>query len=191
MTNTQRPGKIMMIRHAEKPLPGSTPYGVTPDGIQDEHSLTVRGWQRAGALAAWFAGSACQTNNPLIARPDCVFGASGLTTARSLRSRQTVTPLAASLGVNAHARFEFGGGQEADVAAAILQCAGVVLIAWEHHNLPVIASHFPISPNNKTPVGLWPDDRFDLVWVFDQDANDTGYLFTQVAQLLLAGDRDI
>ena len=181
----------MMIRHAEKPVPGAVPLGVTPDGMPDEHSLTVRGWQRAGALATFFSPSSGQPAYAPISRPQFIFAASGQTVARSVRSRQTVTPLATKLGGAARANFEFGGGQEAEVAAAILQCSGVVLIAWEHHNLPVIASHFPISPGNKAPVAPWPDDRFDLVWVFDQDTDASGYLFTQAAQQLLAGDRGI
>ena len=47
---------IMVIRHAEKPLhPAGSPYGVTPHGEEDPHSLTVTGWTRAGALAQLFA----------------------------------------------------------------------------------------------------------------------------------------
>ncbi len=34
----------------------------------------------------------------------------------------------------------------------------------------------------------WRDDRFDLVWVFDLDPSGR-YRFSQVPQLLLAGDR--
>jgi hypothetical protein len=191
MIDMVKPAKIMMIRHAEKPVPGSGPIGVTPEGTPDEHSLTVRGWQRAGALATFFAPTSSQSAVERISQPQVIFGASGQTIARSLRSRQTVTPLANKLNTAAITCFDFGVGQEAAVATAILQSNGVVLVAWEHHNLPVIASHLPMSPNNKTVVGVWPDDRFDLVWVFDQDAAGTGYLFTQMPQLLLAGDRAI
>ena len=42
MTNANNPTKIMMIRHAEKPLGGVAPFGITPDSMQDDHSLTVR-----------------------------------------------------------------------------------------------------------------------------------------------------
>lgn len=181
--------KIMMIRHAEKPLAESLPYGVTSDGNRDDRSLNVRGWQRAGALASFFAPASGQPMKPSIARPQFVFASSGQTGTSSLRSRETVSPLAAKLGDAVVANFDFGVGQESAVADAILQCAGIVLVAWEHHNIPVIAGHFPLSPNNMTPVGLWPDDRFDLVWVFDRDSNAAGYLFVQVAQLLLAGDQ--
>jgi hypothetical protein len=42
----------MFIRHAEKPGDGEN--GVTPDNIFDKESLTLRGWQRAGALIGLF-----------------------------------------------------------------------------------------------------------------------------------------
>ena len=42
--------RILLIRHAEKP--DGQDGGVNVDGACDEKSLTVRGWQRAGALIA-------------------------------------------------------------------------------------------------------------------------------------------
>jgi len=35
----------------------------------------------------------------------------------------------------------------------------------------------------------WPDDRFDLVWVFEPAPTPGGFRLHQVPQLLLAGDR--
>lgn len=40
---------IMVIRHAEKPTQAAA--GVKQKGEESPHHLTVRGWQRAGALA--------------------------------------------------------------------------------------------------------------------------------------------
>ena len=48
--------KIMIIRHAEKPEHHG-PRGVDENGDEDKKSLTVRGWQRAGALVQFFAPS--------------------------------------------------------------------------------------------------------------------------------------
>src|SRR5256885_1434292 len=47
--------KIMIIRHAEKHQHGSRDRGVAEDGRPAHHELTVRGWQRAGALVHLFA----------------------------------------------------------------------------------------------------------------------------------------
>jgi hypothetical protein len=45
---------ILIIRHAEKTgeiWPGP---GLTPEGVVDEKSLVIRGWQRAGSWAVLF-----------------------------------------------------------------------------------------------------------------------------------------
>ena len=44
--------QIMLIRHGEKPPHAPPPHGVSAHGERDTESITVRGWQRAGALAA-------------------------------------------------------------------------------------------------------------------------------------------
>src|ERR1700693_1464104 len=65
---------LMIVRHAEKPPepPASPPpFGVTPDGRQDDHSLSVRGWQRAGALATFFAPS--RTTPPSVSTPQFIY----------------------------------------------------------------------------------------------------------------------
>lgn len=42
-----------------------------------------------------------------------------------------------------------------------------------------------MTTNDRTPQA-WPDDRFDLVWVFEREDED--WRFSQVPQLLLSGD---
>jgi hypothetical protein len=43
-----------------------------------------------------------------------------------------------------------------------------------------------ISIDRSVP-SAWPDDRFDVVWVFEHVVQDS-YRFTQVPQLVLDGD---
>ena len=50
------PAVILLIRHAEKPDGSGKPYGITIDGERSNGSLTVRGWNRAGALVELFLG---------------------------------------------------------------------------------------------------------------------------------------
>ncbi|HEU0051720.1 MAG TPA: hypothetical protein VFQ39_01040, partial [Longimicrobium sp.] len=76
-------------------------------------------------------------------------------------------------------------GDETAVAQAAMACGGVALIAWQHQDIPTIAN--AIVGNDSTVPQQWPGDRFDLVWVFDLQPGGT-YSFTQVPQLLLAGD---
>ena len=47
--------KVMIIRHAERPDKEGKAKGVTAEGKHDDGSLTVQGWQRAGALAIFFS----------------------------------------------------------------------------------------------------------------------------------------
>ncbi|MBL6617311.1 MAG: hypothetical protein ISP45_25085, partial [Reyranella sp.] len=47
---------ILVIRHAEKP--DGVALGVDENGVIDEQSLIVRGWQRAGALVGLFGKGA-------------------------------------------------------------------------------------------------------------------------------------
>ncbi len=76
--------------------------------------------------------------------------------------------------------------QEALLVADVLTRGGVVLISWEHKRIHTIAN--AILGDATTAPQTWPDDRFDVVWIFDRDASGT-YTFDQRPQLLLAGDR--
>jgi hypothetical protein len=52
--NSPAPLTILIIRHAEKPgelWPGP---GLSREGKEDEKSLVIRGWERAGAWAVLF-----------------------------------------------------------------------------------------------------------------------------------------
>ena len=73
-TPTSLASTIMIICHAEKPpVPPASPppFGVTLDGTRDEHSLSVRGWQRAGALVSFFATS--RSVSPSIRAPQFIY----------------------------------------------------------------------------------------------------------------------
>lgn len=174
----------MIVRHAEKPADQGPPHGVNIDGKHDPESLIPLGWQRAGGLATLFAPSNGQFVSPLLTKPQQLF-ASGLGKhSNSLRPQETITPTAQKLGVTINTTYL--KGQESALAAAVTATSGVVLVAWEHQDIPTIAN--AILGNNTTVPQQWPGDRFDLVWVFDLTAANGQYTFQQVPQLLLAGD---
>ena len=205
-TPTPSASTIMIIRHAEKPPepPASPPpFGVTPEGRQDDHSLSVRGWQRAGALATFFSPS--RTTPPSISTPQFIYAvkvdtddgnphdAAGVKIgSKGKRAQQTVAPVAEKLGATATLNFTFDKGEEAAMVTSAMACPGTVLICWEHHNIPHITSGMPVSPATPVPVA-WPVDaqgagRFDVVWVFAYDHTAGTYRFTPIPQMLLAGD---
>jgi TQXA domain-containing protein len=174
-------GIIMVIRHGEKPTT-STETGFEPDGTPNRDALTIRGWQRAGALAALFD----PVDRPLPAglrRPERIVAARTEDDGRHLRERQTVAPLADKLGLPVQS--DHSVPEVAAAGAAIAPLTGATLVCWEHKLLPRIVEGLgPVSP---TPPTVWPDDRFDLVWVFTRSG--AGWIFSQVPQLLLEGDR--
>jgi hypothetical protein len=189
--------KIMIIRHAEKPPPNPPPNGVTGAGEISQDSLVVQGWQRAGALVVLFKPSRGPLQDPNLATPQFIFACSPTDPDEANRPEETVMPLLDALQTPAGqliGNFTFHKGQEPDVATSALNCQGVVLISWPHGQIPYLAQQIPLSTNSEPlPTGkkVWPSDRFDMVWVFDPDTDPKNlgrYLFSQVPQLLLAGD---
>jgi broad specificity phosphatase PhoE len=177
-----QPDKIMLIRHGEKEA-ASEPdvLGVTEEGTDDRHSLTVRGWERAGALVSYFE----HPRHPEIKTPTTIFAADrddsqdvAPQVGKSRRPIETVTPLRERLG-NRTAWSTRAVGDVDGLIGELKACEGVVLVCWEHKRIPLIAAGFIQDP----PV--W-DNRFDLVWVLDR--NGDRYTLTQLNQDLLAGD---
>ncbi|GAA4856911.1 hypothetical protein GCM10023201_59280 [Actinomycetospora corticicola] len=174
-----RPGTtIMIVRHAEKPA-GST-KGVDADGSADEEGLTARGWSRAGALATLFAPLVGPVRAGLV-RPTALL-ASDPGSDGSRRPEQTLTEVSATLRLPVSATIR--KSDHAGIAAALVAAGGAPLVAWQHQDIPgIVAALGTVAP---TPPAVWPGDRFDVVWILR--AQGDGWSFTQVPQLLLAGD---
>lgn len=194
--------KIMIVRHAERPEGGKgDPTGVTLEGLTDAESLIVQGWQRAGALATLFD----PFDNDLrqgLAVPDVIFasddhvhtGSDGKQQgSHSRRPKETVTPLAARLGLTIDTSCWLGN--EAALVTAATASTGVVLIAWQHEAIPTIANLL-VPPPTPIPADWpvpqhWPGKRYDVVWIFDPPSQAGGpWIFSQVPQNLLAGDKN-
>ncbi|MDB5731650.1 MAG: uncharacterized protein JWQ03_1545 [Variovorax sp.] len=173
--------RIMVIRHAEKPSADRSVRGVNVAGVEDPNSLSVRGWQRAGALIAFF-GAPQGAQQPCISRPAFLFAPAATPQAPSVRSEQTLAPLAAMLGLSVATPFR--QGEEKALALELHRVPGTALVAWEHKTIAELAREL-IGRDEDTPQA-WPDDRFDMVWVFE---GEEGRLrFSQVPQLLMDGD---
>jgi hypothetical protein len=185
----------MLIRHGEKPAKQPEKHGqwdVMANGQSGGgKSLIVQGWQRAGALSAFFAPYQAKPKNPAIATPDYIYA--GNPDGESQRPWETVTPLAAWLGFaentpQFNTTFEIYGG-EADMVASVLALSGTVLICWEHDNIMPNIMHaihttVPIANYDALPPA-WPG-VFYLVWVLD--LKDGSYTWSSHNQNLIAGD---
>jgi len=176
--------KIMIVRHAEKPADSGAPYGVDINGNQNPESLIPRGWQRAGALAVLFDPVDGKLQNPGLAVPQHLYAAGVGKHSNSLRPEETITPLSEKLGIKIHNKYL--KEDQADMIKDAMGRDGIVLIAWQHQDIPGIANL--ILGNSTAAPQTWPGDRFDVVWIFDLQ-NDA-YTFSQVPQRLLAGDSD-
>jgi hypothetical protein len=175
--------RIMVIRHAEKPV-DPPPHGVTFEGEREKESLTVRGWQRAGALVSFFAPANGSFQDSSLAEPQFLFASKPTKRNGSKRPIETITPLAEKLAIRINSNFQ--KDEEKEMLEEAFLCAGVVLICWQHEFIPKIANH--ILKNKTTAPQDWPEDRFDVVWVFERDSASAQYSFKQVPQNLLMGD---
>ncbi|WP_406634022.1 hypothetical protein [Amycolatopsis sp. WGS_07] len=169
--------RVMIIRHAEKPSGSAGPQGIDVNGSPDSHSLTVRGWTRAGALVELFA-PASGTVRAGLARPTAVYAAGG-SGGEGTRPRETVAPLAERLGETVLTTY--AKGSESALAEEVARRTEPTLISWQHEEIPAIVAAFGAVAPRK-----WPDSRFDVVWVLTPAGS--GWTLAQVPQLLLAGD---
>jgi hypothetical protein len=181
--------KLMLIRHAEKPIPADsnpkTPAynGIDIYGSPHEDSLIPQGWQRAGALIKLFTS----TSGPL-PLPQFLFAPNQFGNGTSKRPYETITPLSQKLGISINPpQAQYSKTDYVAMLTAATSCNGMVLISWEHGEIPSLAAW--ILQNTNISVPKWPGSRFDIVWVFDLDTASGTYSFNQVPQLLLAGDQ--
>ena len=103
---------------------------------------------------------------------------------QSKSSVETLTPLAEKLAIRINSHFTRLAVEE--MLEEVFMCAGVVLICWQQEFIPKIANY--ILRGQTTAPQDWPNDRFDMVWVFDLDQASARYSFHQVPQSLLLGD---
>ncbi|MCA1576685.1 MAG: hypothetical protein LC794_04895 [Acidobacteria bacterium] len=179
-----RATKIILLRHAEKPAKDKEPYGVTPNGEHSKESLSVRGWQRAGALTNLFAPANRHIQHASLAKPQFLYASKPVRRKGSRRPIETITPLAEKLALKINSDFQ--RSEFEDMIEEVVALKGVVLICWQREYIPDIASL--ILDSKKIAPRDWPEDRFDLFWVFNLQGASSRYRFKQVPQKLLGGD---
>jgi hypothetical protein len=166
--------------------------------------LSTQGFARASALPLLFAPrAACAPRlstdlarafaleydavlpetRPPFARPDVVFA----TRQGKISNRpvETITPLAAALGlpINAgHEDKDFTGLANHVLTHEKFEDK-VVLICWHHEKLPQLARALGVPSPSPDP---WPDPVFDRIWRVDYVNGSTA--FTNLPQRLLFGD---
>ena len=167
--------QVIVIRHGQKPTANPKHRGVREDGTNDSESLTVRGWLHAGALAAVFAEIGNRSSEGRLNKPDFIYAAGigkkraeidGKTVSLGSHSRrplETITPMALRLGLTPVTAYS--KGEEQVLVKDVLARHGTVLICWQHEEIPNIGNLI-VGSDSIVPQS-WPENRYDLIWVFD------------------------
>ena len=175
---------VMFARHGEKPGDSGPPHGINDRGETDKHSLSVRGWTRAGALAALLA-HAPMGSHPHLVRPERILATAPTHEARSRREMDTAAPLGSRVRVDVEGVH--GHGSEDAARQDILGQSRNTFVVWHHGSLGHFVNGFPIANPEDVP-SVWPDDRFDMIWILRREPDQTTYTFSSVDQRLLSGD---
>ena len=179
---------VMLVRHGEKPGGAFPGPGTTPEGVEDDKSLVVRGWQRAGAWASLFVAG--PNDYP---RANVVYAAAPRPLTKkaefSHRPFETAGPTAARLALDVRSRWCVG--EERALVDEISELTSVVLVFWEHK--AICSAIVPMLCAGQTIPGVptkWDGDRFDVVLRFDRALPGAPWSFRQLSPRLLSGDID-
>ncbi|ORX43933.1 hypothetical protein BCR36DRAFT_586398 [Piromyces finnis] len=131
---------IMLIRHGEK--------------IDDEHTdLSPQGQARADCLNEVFG------SNGYLTTPQKIYAQRPTEQRKSTRPKDTVTPLANSLGLQVD--LSFTSGKYKDLAKTIYSSPEeVILVCWGNDRIPNIANELGIDSAPE-----WKGKVFDDVWI--------------------------
>ena len=196
---------VICLRHGEKPSNAEHPCdavrpgdkdgpGFDERGHEDPHSLTIRGWQRAGALAGTYL---CGQLRPIEKLPPVTFlvpryvhKTTGRDESARHRPYQTVYELARRFGIvpspvrdpddkpNVHADHS---GYVGHLYQQIMDFRGIAVVCWEHKGLVKLAERLTprLAPHE------WPADGFDAIWRFQRGRLDPTYDFEPLHQDVL------
>lgn len=141
-----RPGQVLIIRHGEK---------INDD---DPH-LSPRGKQRAQKLVRFFQKDESVTE---YGPPVAIYAAAPKRQGGSLRSIETVTPLAEAMRLKVIEDYTADDFKK--LAKEILEERAydgkTVLVSWAHDEIPKVAKYLGVHPKPDD----WEKGAFDRVW---------------------------
>lgn len=164
-----QPAQIILLRHAEK--------------LDDEAALHLspRGEQRARALAEFLGKPNALTSNAPIA---ALYATRVTKHSHSMRTGETLTPLAKRLGLPVKTPYETE--RYSLLAGAILSDRAyqgkTVVVCWTHHDIADLAAALGVRPEPPK----WKDKIFDRFWLLHFGEGSVS--LRDLPQRLLPGD---
>jgi hypothetical protein len=138
--------RVVIIRHGEKPAQGD--------------NLSCQGLNRALALPAVL--------DTVTGKPDFTYVPelkTGGTKTSSVRMFQTVTPFAVQQNLVINSQFK--ENDTSNAAKDVRTRTGMVLMVWEHGNIPGLARQLGVKGNLS-----WKGTDFDSIWIIDFSKKD-------------------
>lgn len=132
--------RVVIIRHGEKPSHGN--------------NLCPKGQDRALALPAVLDKVVGIPNHTYIPKINTGANTSGM------RMFQTVTPFSVKHNLILNSQYKDSEAEKA--ALEIGKKRGVVLVVWDHTNIPVMAKKLGVAG-----VLKWHKTDFDSIWIID------------------------
>lgn len=163
------PAQVIVIRHGEKPPVGD--------------NLTVKGQERAEALVPYFLNTPALTQ---YGPPIAIYAEAPNDGVTATRAMETCSPLAKALGIPVLTPYT--RDQYVPLAQDILnnpQYSGkMVLICWEHKNIPPLVNALGIQPM----PAPWAGNVFDRTLVLTYRPDGKIVSFQSLPQQLMYGD---
>lgn len=173
------PRQIIIIRHGEK----------APNG-----QLSSKGFRRAQALGPYFTSiDHNSTNPPLFTNglPTAIVAAKpiGVGSNNTIRCIDTIMPTAVILQLPIH---NIHGLDAPSVVANYVLTESLfddqnVIICWHHPEIAALIAAFGYLPPS-TIYPVYPEDRYDLVWLLEMPPPVPSVTVDPILQELLYGD---
>lgn len=180
------PKTVLIIRHGEKTAKDEK-VDFEKWHFAKSKPLSVRGWERAYALAPFFYMDSDiikkygEIKGLFAPKPDNYY--------KSVRPIQTITPLSGFLKMDINSDFALDKDQIPALVKYIKADKAlhdqVVLIAYEHHHIPALLQAFKV----KNYLKKWPNNVFDWIVILELDTTSGECIkFSIEPQQLLYGD---
>lgn len=161
---------------------------IDENGKANADGLIPQGWERAGGLVVLFAPNG-KTLSSTLPSPGALI--SPQYPQPGHRPYYTLLPLSQRLGLTIQSEYAVDADPAAIARSLLAMDTEVVLVCWEHQHLlniaAAVAAAAPMTNQDDVPTS-WPDDRFDVIWRFDLNAQSREWTFKSIGQQLIAGD---